>query len=57
MRSLTVEHYDGVVTLQGEVTTYYYKQVAQESVRRIAGVSKTNNLVNVRIAERVVDLV
>jgi len=57
MRSLTVEHCDGVVTLQGEVTTYYYKQVAQESVRRIAGVTKTINLVDVRYAELVVELV
>jgi len=57
MRSLTVEHCDGVVTLRGEVTTYYYKQVAQESIRRIAGVTKTINLVDVRYAELVVDLV
>ena len=57
LRSLTFVYSDGVVTLQGEVTTYYYKQLAQESVRRIAGVIKTINLVDVRYAELVVDLV
>ena len=57
LRSLTVDYSDGVVTLRGEVTTYYYKQIAQESVRRIAGVIKTINLVDVRYAELVVDLV
>jgi len=51
LRSLTVDYSDGVVTLRGEVTTYYYKQIAQESVRRIAGVIKTINLVDVRYAE------
>ena len=57
LRSLTVDYSAGVVTLRGEVTTYYYKQIAQESVRRIAGVIKTINLVDVRYAELVVDLV
>ena len=51
IRSLSFDYSDGVVTLRGEVTTYYYKQVAQESVRRIVGVVKTINLVDVRYAE------
>jgi len=57
MRSLTVDYSDGVVTLRGEVTMYYLKQVAQESVRRMARVIKTINLVHVRYTELVVDLV
>jgi len=53
LRSLSVEYSDGVVTLCGEVTTYYHKQVAQESVRRIAGVVTIVNLVDVRVANPV----
>lgn len=34
---------DGEVTLQGNVTTYYMKQVAQSLVRRIAGVISVRN--------------
>ena len=51
MRSLSVDYSDGVVTLRGEVTTYYHKQVAQESVRRIAGIVTIINLVDVRVAK------
>ena len=51
MRSLTIDYRDGVVTLRGEVTTYYFKQVAQESIRRIAGIATIVNLVDVRPAE------
>jgi len=53
MRSLSVDYSDGVVTLRGEVTTYYHKQVAQESVRRIAGIVTIINLVDVRVAKPV----
>lgn len=51
MRSLSVDYSDGVVTLRGEVTTYYYKQVAQESVRRLARIITIVNLVDVRYGE------
>jgi len=53
MRSLSVDYSDGVITLRGEVTTYYHKQVAQESVRRIAGIVAIVNLVDVRVAKPV----
>gem|GEM_PF-2803415 len=53
MRSLSIDYSDGVVTLRGEVTTYYHKQVAQESVRRIAGIVTIVNLVDVRVAKPV----
>jgi len=48
MRSLSFDYSDGVVTLRGEVTTYYYKQIAQESVRMIAGILTIINLVKVK---------
>ena len=51
MRSISVDYSDGVVTMRGEVTTYYFKQVAQESIRRIAGIATIVNLVDVRLAE------
>ena len=51
MRSISVGYSHGVVTLRGEVTTYYFKQVAQESIRRIAGIATIVNLVDVRLAE------
>lgn len=53
MRSLSVSYSDGIVTLRGEVTTYYHKQVAQESVRRIVGIVTIVNLVDVRVAKPV----
>ena len=51
MRSLSVGFSNGVVTLRGRVTTYYFKQIAQESIRRIAGIVKIINLVDVRYVE------
>jgi hypothetical protein len=33
----------GQVTLSGRVRSYYFKQMAQESVRRLAGVSSVRN--------------
>jgi len=53
MQSLSVDYREGVVTLRGEVTTYYHKQVAQESLRRIAGIVTIVNLVDVRVAKPV----
>jgi len=53
LRSLSVDYNDGIVTLRGALTTYYHKQVAQESVRRIAGIVTIVNLVDVRVAKPV----
>jgi osmotically-inducible protein OsmY len=37
----------GVVILQGEVHSYYEKQLAQEVVRRIVGVERVENQIEV----------
>jgi osmotically-inducible protein OsmY len=42
-RTLRVETHEGTVTLRGFVGTYYQKQMAQESVRRIDGVGEISN--------------
>jgi hypothetical protein len=47
LRSLTCEVRDGVVTLRGNVSEYYYKQLAQESVRHVAGTCRIHNCVEV----------
>jgi len=47
LRSLSCEFCNGIVTLRGEVTTYFNKQLAQESVRRLAGVEVIINAVAV----------
>jgi osmotically-inducible protein OsmY len=40
LRTLDVSAVDGVVTLRGRVRSYYERQLAHASVRRIAGVEK-----------------
>ena len=47
LRLLTYEHQNGVVVLQGEVSTYHHKQLAQESARAVRGVEVIKNLVQV----------
>jgi len=42
-RTLRLETEQGRVTLRGEVRSYFQKQMAQEAVRRIAGVSEILN--------------
>ncbi len=42
-RDLRFETADGQVTLRGSVRTYYEKQMAQESLRRIDGIQQINN--------------
>jgi osmotically-inducible protein OsmY len=42
-RNLRFENSDGRVTIRGVVGTYYQKQMAQEVLRRIDGVSHINN--------------
>jgi BON domain len=46
-RRLSVESRDGIVTLTGQLGTYYEKQVAQETVRRVAGVLRVIDEVQV----------
>ena len=40
---LTVQHEDGNVVLTGQVRTYFQKQMAQESLRRIDGIKRIDN--------------
>lgn len=47
LRSLSCEFCNGIVTLRGEVTTYFNKQLAQESVRRLVSVEVIINAVAV----------
>ena len=47
IRRLRCEYLEGVVALHGRVTSYYLKQVAQEIVRRTAGVEEVANRIEV----------
>jgi osmotically-inducible protein OsmY len=42
-RTLRFETADGRVTLRGTVGTFFQKQMAQESLRRVAGVEEIAN--------------
>lgn len=46
-RNLQVENRGGCVTLRGVVGTYYQKQMAQEVLRRVDGVSQISNQLEV----------
>lgn len=43
LRSLDIEISGGVVILWGQVSSYYQKQLAQETVQRVAGVQGIAN--------------
>lgn len=47
LHNLSVVVHNETVTLAGTVGTYYEKQLAQEIVRRVAGVRHVVNLLNV----------
>jgi osmotically-inducible protein OsmY len=47
LRSLSCNVREGVLTLVGQVPTYYLKQMAQTVVRDVAGVEEINNEVQV----------
>jgi osmotically-inducible protein OsmY len=47
VRKVQCEVREETVVLRGTVTTYYYKQMAQESVRSIEGISDIANEVEV----------
>jgi osmotically-inducible protein OsmY len=42
-RNLRIESHEGRVTLRGVVPSYYQKQMAQEALRRVAGVAEIAN--------------
>ena len=45
-----VETADGHVVLKGSVSSFFQKQMAQEAIRRIDGVEKIDNLLEVNWA-------
>ncbi len=47
LRTLKCQFQEGVLRLHGCVCSFYYKQLAQESVRAIAGVERIVNMVEV----------
>jgi osmotically-inducible protein OsmY len=47
LRSVTCEFRDGTLLLRGQVSSYYLKQLAQETVRGLAGVGAIINGVEV----------
>lgn len=47
LKHVHCEHVDGVLWLRGEVATFHHKQVAQECVRDLPGVTRILNLLNV----------
>lgn len=47
LANVTCEQHDSRVTLQGEVPTFYLKQLAQETAARIRGIRTVENLVKV----------
>ena len=50
-RDLRFDAADGEITLRGQVSSYFQKQMAQEAVRRVDGVRGIRNLIEVRWAE------
>ncbi len=46
-RKVQIEATDGRVRLEGTVTTFFQKQMAQELVRRLDGVERIDNLLQV----------
>ncbi len=49
-RQVRVEAADGRVVLKGSVRSFFQKQMAQEAIRRIDGVERIDNLLEVNWA-------
>ena len=47
IRRLQCEFQDGILILRGQVSTYFLKQIAQEAVRSVSGVSRIINRLEV----------
>ena len=45
--AIQTETEEGRVTLRGRVSSYFQKQMAQESIRRVDGVEQIDNLLEV----------
>lgn len=50
LKAITCEYHEGVLTLQGRVTSYYQKQIAQELVASLGGVREIDNRLVVEAA-------
>jgi len=48
VRRLTCDFADGVLTLRGNVASFFHKQVAQQSVAGLEGVDQVNNQIEVK---------
>ncbi len=47
LRAVRCDFTNGVLLLRGTVGSYYHKQLAQEAVRNLEGVTKINNRISV----------
>ena len=47
VRSISCEFQDGVIVLRGQVDSFYLKQVAQETIRNVEGVTVIVNIISV----------
>lgn len=47
IRRLQCEFYDGILILRGRVSSYFLKQLAQEAVRSVVGVTRIINRLEV----------
>lgn len=50
LRRLSVENHDGVLVISGKVSTYYMKQLAQETLMSVKGTLTLDNRVAVETA-------
>lgn len=48
LRQLTCDYENGVLTINGEVTTFHVKQLAQTAVQQLDGVEQVRNNASVR---------
>ncbi len=53
LRFVLCEFHEGVLTLRGQVPSFYLKQVAQELIRRLDGAEEVNNRLEVAAAPSV----
>ena len=50
IQQVRIEAEDGRVVLKGQVSSFFQKQMAQEAVRRVDGVQRIDNLLQVNWA-------
>ena len=52
LRTITCHYHEGMVFLRGRVNSYYLKQLAQETIRNVAGVEQIVNEIEVVFPEQ-----